>query len=55
MRVTAGLSQIDLAYRSGVSRFRLFLIERGYQQPNVKEAEKLKAFFRNLEKSEMTK
>lgn len=51
MRTNVGLSQIDLAYRSGVSRFRLFLIEKGYQKPKHDEAEKLKIFFRSYQES----
>ncbi len=55
MRANAGLSQIDLAYRAGVSRFRLFLIEKGYQQPNPHEVEKLKVFFENLAKVQVVR
>ncbi len=45
LRKKAGLTQLDLAYQAGLSRFRIFLIEKGYQKPTAEEAKKLRRFF----------
>lgn len=48
LRKKAGLTQLDLAYQAGISRFRIFLIEKGYQKPTPEEAKKLKLFIDGL-------
>lgn len=50
IRKAAGMSQMDLATRVGVSLLTIQLWERGISQPNAENAEKLEQTLKELNK-----
>lgn len=44
MRTKNKVSQLDLAYGAEISRFRLFMIEKGYLVPTSQEIERIKKY-----------
>jgi DNA-binding XRE family transcriptional regulator len=41
LREQNGVTQVELAYATGIGRFKLFLFEKGYQEPTKQEVEKI--------------
>jgi len=50
IRKAAGMSQMDIATRVGVSLLTIQLWERGISQPNAENAEKLEQTLKELNK-----
>ena len=50
IRKAAGMSQMDMATRVGVSLLTIQLWERGISQPNAENAEKLEQTLKELNK-----
>lgn len=44
LRKNQNVSQIELAYGADIGRFRLFLIEKGFESPNADEALRISTY-----------
>ncbi len=51
IRKDMGISQLDLAYHTKISRFRLFMAEKGYQKLTDEETRSIQDFARKFKAS----
>lgn len=49
-RELKGISQIKLAFLTGIGRYRLYLHEKGYKKLSLEELEKVESILRQKEK-----